>query len=281
MEVKIRTLTPLWTGDINRKGKIPRESGIIGSLRWWYEVLVRGLGGYACDPTDTNSCRLPVSSDKDEKTINVSKLCPACQLFGCSGWSRKFILRLSTDQDKGDKHNGIPIDTEISIMFTELKKITETELYLLNKTLEIIEKYGALGGKITKGYGVIEILKQDILCAKPIKLDLGRKKNNENNYYDLSKFLSYEYVVKRGKRSDRNDQKIFDVNKKIIFSQPYMVHDENETQRFRVFGFPKQNENFYNCHNHIKMSLGKNIINYYQKTGNGIIKEIYQDMEVS
>jgi CRISPR-associated protein Cmr1 len=45
MEVKINTLTPLWTGGAkaNEMDRI-HETGILGSLRWWMEVLVRGLG---------------------------------------------------------------------------------------------------------------------------------------------------------------------------------------------------------------------------------------------
>jgi len=50
--VKIKALTPLWTGDAERKSNKIRETGIIGSLRWWYEALIRGLGGNACDPTN-------------------------------------------------------------------------------------------------------------------------------------------------------------------------------------------------------------------------------------
>jgi CRISPR-associated protein Cmr1 len=46
--VKIKPLTPLWTGDAERKPGTLRETGIIGSLRWWYEALIRGLGGTAC-----------------------------------------------------------------------------------------------------------------------------------------------------------------------------------------------------------------------------------------
>ena len=45
MGIRLRTLTPLWTGGVET-GKMDRihETGIIGSLRWWYETLVRGLG---------------------------------------------------------------------------------------------------------------------------------------------------------------------------------------------------------------------------------------------
>ncbi len=44
MEVRIQTLTPLWTGGV-QAGKVDRihETGIVGSMRWWYEAIVRGL----------------------------------------------------------------------------------------------------------------------------------------------------------------------------------------------------------------------------------------------
>jgi len=60
MQIKIKTLTPLWTGDANGNCETLKETGIIGSLRWWYEALVRGLGRYACDPTSDKKCELMV-----------------------------------------------------------------------------------------------------------------------------------------------------------------------------------------------------------------------------
>lgn len=37
MEIKLRTLTPLWTGGVGGTCDRVHETGIIGSLRWWYE----------------------------------------------------------------------------------------------------------------------------------------------------------------------------------------------------------------------------------------------------
>ena len=50
MEIKLKTLTPLWTGGVET-GRVDRlhETGILGSIRWWMEALVRGMGGEACD----------------------------------------------------------------------------------------------------------------------------------------------------------------------------------------------------------------------------------------
>ncbi|RLG37609.1 type III-B CRISPR module RAMP protein Cmr1, partial [Methanosarcinales archaeon] len=54
MEVRVKT--PIWTGDVDGKCSKIKETGIICSLRWWYEALVGGFGGYACDPTSEGRC---------------------------------------------------------------------------------------------------------------------------------------------------------------------------------------------------------------------------------
>ncbi len=47
--ISIRTLTPVWTGDVYGQCSEIKETGIIGNLRWWYESVVRSMGGNACD----------------------------------------------------------------------------------------------------------------------------------------------------------------------------------------------------------------------------------------
>ena len=88
MELTAKTLTPLWTGGVEA-GKVDRihETSILGSLRWWYEAIMRGLGGEACDPT-THSCIYePDKSDNG--------LCDVCQVFGATGWRRRFRLTVA------------------------------------------------------------------------------------------------------------------------------------------------------------------------------------------
>ncbi|MGF3495937.1 MAG: type III-B CRISPR module RAMP protein Cmr1, partial [Methanothrix sp.] len=90
MEIKLKTLTPLWTGGVDQTCDRLHETGLIGSLRWWYEALVRGLGGYACDPTAEGRCEYdPKKPEPPEKQI-----CAACYLFGCTGWARLFRLKI-------------------------------------------------------------------------------------------------------------------------------------------------------------------------------------------
>lgn len=137
MEITLKTLTPLWTGGIDQTADRLHETGLIGSLRWWYEALVRGLGGYACDPTSDSRC-----PDKD------GKHCAACELFGCTGWARKFRLRVLNEQGQVIE-NALKENTTFRLEFLALRPMTEEERWLLRKAVEIAAKCGALGGKTT------------------------------------------------------------------------------------------------------------------------------------
>lgn len=169
----LRALTDLWTGDLNGKSGHLITTGLLGSIRWWFEVLVRGLGGNACDPTDTK-CKC---EDRNH--------CVVCELFGCTGWARKF--RFEVLDEKGNirevrDNAGTKISPQIMknekfiLRFTPIRPICREEWALLDATLRLIADYGAIGGKTVfkptnepsragethhKDYGLIEILKVD------------------------------------------------------------------------------------------------------------------------
>lgn len=138
MEIKLKTLTPLWTGGVDQTCDRLHETGLIGSLRWWYEALVRGLGGYACDPTSEDRC-----PDQD------GKHCVACELFGYTGWARKFRLQVLSAPDFVSFGNlkAVKAEQAIDIQFTPLRPITEEEWCLLQLALRLIAVCGAMGGK--------------------------------------------------------------------------------------------------------------------------------------
>ncbi|MHB8120142.1 MAG: type III-B CRISPR module RAMP protein Cmr1 [Methanothrix sp.] len=161
-EWRCRAITPIWTGDADRKGDRLIPSGLLGSVRWWFEVLVRGLGGSACDPTDPDSRCLDKQGHR----------CVVCELFGCTGWARKFQFKIVDG-------NGQPIQAAISkgqefvFYFTPLRPIREEEWALLDLTLRLIADYGAIGGRTVfkpsdekhredmlqhRDYGLIEII---------------------------------------------------------------------------------------------------------------------------
>jgi len=161
MELKIRTLTPLWTGGAEA-GQMDRlhETGIIGSLRWWYEAILRGLGADVCDPTNAQSC-----PDED------GKRCAACELFGCTGWQRRFKLHILDDSKKlwdvAPNKDGLARDVVMIWEFVELHPICDEERWLLYQAIRIASEYGAIGGrtprkpqdnkKVGGDYGLIEI----------------------------------------------------------------------------------------------------------------------------
>ena len=78
---ELKALTPLWTGDVDRDSAMARESGLIGSLRFWYEGLLRSLDLDACDPVEDRRC-------------DGEQFCEACALFGATGRARRFRLEV-------------------------------------------------------------------------------------------------------------------------------------------------------------------------------------------
>ncbi len=131
----LRALTKIWTGDVGQKSDRLIPPGIMGSLRWWYEVLVRGLGGKACDPTSDVRC-------PDQN----GRHCVACELFGCTGWARKFRLMVLDDRDQVVQ-NQIQANQTFILRFIPLRPIELQEWCLLDATLRLIADYGAIGGK--------------------------------------------------------------------------------------------------------------------------------------
>ncbi len=131
---KIRALTPIWTGDYRRRGGRLIPTGLLGSLRWWYEVLVRGLGGYACDPS------------AEQKECKGTDHCVVCELFGCTGWARKFAFAV-LDRNGQIQQKQIAANSIFQLRFTELRPIKPEEWTLLDATLRLIAHYGAIGGK--------------------------------------------------------------------------------------------------------------------------------------
>lgn len=135
-EWKLKAVTDIWTGDADREGKRLITTGLLGSIRWWFEVLVRGLGGSACDPT-ADGLRCP---DKD------GRRCVVCELFGCTGWARKFRFQV-LDENGNVKQDQIKKGQTVKLVFIELRPIRPEEWALLDLTLRLIADYGAIGGR--------------------------------------------------------------------------------------------------------------------------------------
>ncbi|HBB32783.1 MAG TPA: type III-B CRISPR module RAMP protein Cmr1 [Cyanobacteria bacterium UBA8803] len=170
MEVNVKTLTPLWTGGVEA-GKCDRihETGILGSLRWWMEVLVRGVGGNACDPTE-------------QKCSRKNGLCDVCKIFGAEGQKRRFRLEIEETQVSNAtiKH---PIQANRTYTDKQSKQKTPTWYFpkppntpktdtftlkiqslnpdfkpeIIGGLIQFIADWSALGARPQMGFGVIEI----------------------------------------------------------------------------------------------------------------------------
>ena len=155
---QFNVLTDLWTGDLSGKSGRLIPTGLLGSIRWWFEVLVRGLSGNACDPSDTK--------------CEGRNHCVVCELFGCTGWARKFRFEV-LDENSGTKTDQIKQNQTFSLCFTPLRPILVEEWIILDATLRLIVEYGAIGGKTVfkptdessrasklhhKDYGLVQML---------------------------------------------------------------------------------------------------------------------------
>lgn len=135
MEFQLTALSAIWTGDAEGKEDLLVATGILGSLRWWFEVLVRGLGGGACDPTSTE-CEGGVKGSR----------CVVCELFGCTGWSRKFRFGV-IGADGLPLASKIVKDQKFALRCTPLRDVGGEEWQLLGLALKLISSYSALGAK--------------------------------------------------------------------------------------------------------------------------------------
>lgn len=206
---KFKEIAPVWTGDINSNCEYIHETGIIGSIRWWYEAVVRGYDRYACDPTSDFKC---VGDDK-------SKHCAVCEFFGCADRSSKF--RLSVEEKEKEK------EKEITMRFVALKTFSKEEEYLLKKTLFIISKYGSIGGRTTR------------------KPDTDKKRNSEaHKDYGLIK-LTEPTEEDIAKELMNTKAKNFDINKYFqqFNSKPSKIKYYEEYPNLKYFIFARCNEN--------------------------------------
>lgn len=210
MEFKIKTLTPVWTGDVERNSTKLRETSIIGSLRWWFEAVVRGLGGYACDSV-SNGC---------EYKDNTNSICPVCELFGTTGWAKRFRFEVNQSfreihKDnlviKGNKRNWYYPGGLLSCD-GEFNKIRQTLSFekdvsaIFRVLFAFISKWGMVGGKTAIGYGVVRFEEKD-----KTKISLT---GNE-----LDEFLNF--VKKQTEKSAENAPKLSE-----MFFAKFKIADE-------------------------------------------------------
>ncbi len=225
--INIRTLTPLWTGGLDGTMDRIHETGIIGSLRWWYEAIVRGLGGSACDASE-HTCSFDMKKYRESKAADECQrlrdagLCDVCQVFGATGWRRRFRVSIIEDRTRLAWE---PRDKALNIRPPErargwyllpgyvgtLTMIFEGEekiISLLASLFLWLEKFGTLGARPQLGYGAFRILNRGevLRSVRKWQWNVLRSTNPDRDgkdkameHPDLRRFLffRYEFVPSR------------------------------------------------------------------------------------
>ncbi len=183
MEIKLKTLTPIWTGGVEA-GKMDRihETGIIGSLRWWYEVIVRGLGGKVCDPSK-HECRFYPDKYRRSEVVEMRQrlldagLCDVCQIFGATGWQRRFRLVIdgsslsnvplsNIEADRRYEKNGkqktptwyFQNPAKSGDFIIQVQSLaTEFQPAIISGLLQFVAGWAALGARPQMGFGVVKL----------------------------------------------------------------------------------------------------------------------------
>jgi CRISPR-associated protein Cmr1 len=160
LRLTLKTLTPLWTGGVDMTCDRLHETGIMGSLRWWYEAIVRGLGGEACDPT-VSKCEYDAQKSNDG-------LCDACQVFGATGWRRRFRLEVEAEgkpawsgRDLNLRPHGRNRGWYLKPGFVGQVHLRLTgdhqALAQMADLFRFLEEWGAIGARPQLGYGLFRI----------------------------------------------------------------------------------------------------------------------------
>jgi CRISPR-associated protein Cmr1 len=247
IKIEIQTLTPIWTGDAEGKCTTIKETAIIGSMRWWYEAIVRGMGGYACDPTSDTRCKFNVeaynedykrriksyeskkSASKYALEAGLKDVCPACRLFGCTGWKRQFKMDISVDANQIESFNLVTLDKKNSFNNWWLSKTFEKSIKLENSKLtfgkfnliiielannlnfsissqiysllSIMSTMGGIGAKNQYGYGIFDFeSKRDVIeslleIKKSMRIFPLKSERCDDDFYSLNKFWCYEFSL--------------------------------------------------------------------------------------
>ncbi len=171
MNVTISTLTPLWTGGVET-GKVDRlhETGLLGSMRWWMEALVRGMGGTACDPTKQQCLYDPTKPDDG--------ICDVCRVFGATGWRRRFRIEVLDDQPRSLWEGNAPLNIRPPgrtrgwfllpgrmgnfVLHVQGDQTSRAQLAAL---LLLLERWGNLGAKAQLGYGAFALQNRETIAS--------------------------------------------------------------------------------------------------------------------
>jgi CRISPR-associated protein Cmr1 len=219
LNITLETVTPIWTGGADRKADRLHATGIMGSLRWWYEALVRGVGGRVCSADE------PCRYDEDEELYQG--LCDVCRIFGATGWARRFKLTVDKEHlhakqslaciiERGNRvfivpHNGttsrwyLPDDPRagsfilkivptLPLNVAKLRTKAESPEYLdisvIAALIQFIADNASLGAKPQMGLGIVRL--KDRQRIQPLFNHLERLVDLHDKNGDSVSFAEYD-----------------------------------------------------------------------------------------
>jgi CRISPR-associated protein Cmr1 len=180
MQVTIKTRTPLWTGGVERKMDRIHETSLIGSLRWWYEAIVRGVGGSA---PSRHECSFDIEKYRkskatyEHKRLQDAGLCDVCQVFGATGWRRRFRVdaienkvssvsiqrSINADRTYIDRNGKTRIPTwrftppKAGLFTIQVHSLAhDFPINVIGGLLQSMADWTAIGAKAQMGFGVIQ-----------------------------------------------------------------------------------------------------------------------------
>jgi len=191
-------------------------------LRWWYEAIVRGLGGRACDPTihvcslsDENLKKFERARDSGkspDEAIKETDVCSACQLFGTTGWRRRFRL-IVDDADLNETWSNGAVNIKppernrgwylnagkMGTFHLKIVADENTQARIL-ALIQFVARWGSIGARPQLGYGFLEIVEiknppQSIYNWDDV--DNGQNKETLPDLYTFT-FFSLNFEPQRG-----------------------------------------------------------------------------------
>ena len=181
----IHSLTPIVTGDHDRRNKELLATGLLGSLRYQYWLLKAMEEWKKSKQEDRQPDYPPYSADlaPDETIKNkterltkaLKKVGPVVGLFGGTGWKRMFRLDITNavhdpeaPQPASARYNKTaPYNWRFELTFRSDRKSAAWDALQINLEKEIrqlmsfVHHYGWLGAAPQNGFGWVEVKKQD------------------------------------------------------------------------------------------------------------------------
>jgi len=193
-EIKIQTLTPLWTGDAKGKSDRVQETGLLGSLRWWAMAWARSTADADGAIKAVEEFFGSLASKRQFRMVAVGVK-----------QNNNFALRYEVQEREEDEiskwyFKGPPWQGLITLQVTGRGTISaDIAAGRLAALLQLASRYGGIGAKGQAGCGLISVLPDSpVDTFSVLEAWLGQLTDQEVVGEDLPchrKFFCREYEV--------------------------------------------------------------------------------------